>query len=106
MDYFRAVQEGKIRVQSATELLKGVAGESYPVLFLKTGNADWIPVGGENLYALVNGKNETAAVVLCDIDGNAKAMSAWIGRDAASKSASLLAAKGIKKYEGEVKLPI
>jgi hypothetical protein len=106
LDYFRAVQEGKIRIQSATQLLKEVAGESYPVLFLKTGRVDWIPVGEENLYALVNGKNDTAAVVLCDIDGNAKAMSAWIGRDSASKSASLLAQKGVSKYEGEVKLPI
>ncbi len=90
MDYFRAVQEGKARVQNATFLLKGVAGESYPVLFIKMEKVDWTPVGEENLYALVNGK----------------AMSPWIGRDAASKSASLLAAKGIKKYEGEVKLPI
>ena len=87
-------------------MLKGVAGESYPVLFLKTGKADWTPVGEENLYALVNGKNDTAAIVLCDVDGNTKAMSAWIPRDVASKSASLLAGKGVTKYEGEVKLPI
>lgn len=95
-----------MRVQRATQLLKEVAGESYPVLFIKTGEVDWTPVGEENLYALVSGKNETAAVVLCDIDGNAKAMSAWMGRETASKSTLLLARKGIAKYGGEVKLPI
>ncbi len=100
------MQEGKSRIQHATELLKEVTGASHSVLFLKTGKVDWTPVGEENLYALVPGKNHTAAVVLCDADGNTKAMSDWIDRDAASKSASLLAAKGVSKYEGEVKLPI
>ncbi len=68
--------------------------------------ADWNPVGEENLYSIVNGKNDTAAVVICDSDGNTKAMSRWLGREVVAQSASQLQAKGIERYNGDVKLPI
>ncbi len=82
------------------------AGPSYPVLFIKTGMPDWNPVGDENLYSIVNGKNDTAAVVICDSDGNTKAMSRWLGKEVVAESASLLRSKGIERFEGDVKLPI
>ena len=46
MDYFAAVQEGRSRVNRAVAMLQGVAGPSYPMLFLKLGNPEWTPVGG------------------------------------------------------------
>ena len=106
MDYFQAVQEGRTIVQRAIKLLQEVAGPSYPVLFMKTGRTDWTPVGEENLYSIIDGKNNTAAVVICDSDGNTKAMSTWLSREDAAKSASLLQSRGIDRFRGDVKLPI
>jgi len=83
-----------------------VAGPSYPVLFMKTGRTEWSPVGEENLYSMIDGKNNTAAVVICDSDGNTKAMSGWLSREDAAKSASILQSRGIDMFKGDVKLPI
>ncbi|TLX98562.1 MAG: hypothetical protein E6K96_00220 [Thaumarchaeota archaeon] len=106
MDYFQAVQEGRTIVQRAIKLLQEVAGPSYPVLFMKTGRTDWSPVGEENLYSVIDGKNDTAAVVICDSDGNTKAMSTWLSKGDAAKSATILESRGIVRFRGEVKLPI
>jgi hypothetical protein len=106
LDYFTAVQEGKRRAQVALSILNDVAGPSNPVLFLKVGKQNWEPVGEENMYSVIFGKNETGAVVLCDNEGNAKALSAWLDRKAASDQAAKLEALGFQKYAGEVKLPI
>ncbi len=88
------------------EKLQEVAGPSYPVLFLKIGIEDWTPVGEEELVALVPGKGGQAAVVLCDSDGNAKAISPWSNYADAERVSRALEAKGCAKFEGEVKLPI
>lgn len=106
MDYFTAVQEGRKRVNGAVDALQSVAGPSYPVLFLKMGVSDWTPVGEEMLHTVVPGKNGTAALVICDGDGNAKAMSAWIPASRAGEFAESLDSKGIPVYAGDVKLPI
>ena len=78
MDYFRAVQEGRRRVNLAVGALQEVAGPSYPMLFLKLGAGDWTPVGEEMLHQVLPGKNEKAAVVVCDSDGNSKAIRRWV----------------------------
>jgi hypothetical protein len=106
VDYFEAVQEGRRRVNDAINLLQPIAGPCYPMLFLKIGIADWTPVGKEMLHAVVPGKGDTAALVICDSDGNTKTMSAWVPAAKAEEFSGALAAKGIPKFEGEVKLPI
>jgi hypothetical protein len=93
-------------VKEAVDSLTEVAGPSYPVLFLKTGRDDWVPVGEENLYSVVSGKNGTAALVLCDSDGNAKAISGWVERGEAERFSAALASRGLQAYRGEVKLPL
>ena len=106
MDYFTAVQEGKHRSAKAVDALTQVAGASYPVLFLKTGREDWTPVGDENLCAMVHGKGRAAAVVLCDSEGNAKAISGWISEEDAARVMTTLQSQGLHPYTGEVKLPV
>ncbi len=106
MDYFEAVQQGRARVQEAINVLQEVVGQCYPMLFLKIGVGDWTPVGTEMLYSVVPGKADTAAIVVCDVEGNSKAMSTWVPRAQAEEYAGALAAKGIAKFDGEVKLPI
>lgn len=106
MSYFEAVRQGRARVQEAVDLLQQVAGPSYPMLFLRTGSGPWTPVGPEMLCAVVEGKAGTAAVVICDSEGNAKAMTSWLPKGSADGKAMLLESKGVAKFKGEVRLPI
>jgi hypothetical protein len=106
MDYFSAVQEGKRRVNRAVAVLQEAAGPCYPMLLLKMGVASWTPVGDEMLQQVVPGKNKTAALVICDSDGNAKAMSAWLPEEKAKENSKSLTLKGIPVFPGDVKLPI
>jgi hypothetical protein len=105
LDYFSAVQLGKSRVQRAVEVLQEVAGPSYPVLFLKERPGEWTPVGEETLCSVVKGEDNLAAVIVCDSDGNAKAMSVWLTEDKAQELAAMLEAGGMSRFGGEVRLP-
>jgi len=106
LDYFTAVQTGRSRVRRSLERLQEVAGPSYPLLFLKMGEKEWTPVGEEELITIIHGKGAAAAVVLCDSDGNAKAMSSWSSQPDAERVFGTLLSKGLAKYQGEVKLPV
>ena len=86
--------------------LQDVAGPSYPMLLLKLGVTDWTPVGEEMLQKVVPGKNETAALVICDADGNSKAMSGWLPRPKADECSKSLGLRGVPVFPGEVRLPI
>ena len=106
MDYFAAVNEGRRRVNEAVSTLQEVAGPCYPMLFLKLGVTDWTPVGEEMLHKVVPGKNGTAALVICDGDGNSKAMSAFVPEAKAKEFSRTLELNGIPVFPGDVKLPI
>lgn len=106
MDYFAAVQEGRRRVNNAIRTLQEVAGPCYPMLFLKMGVADWTPVGEEMMHKVIPGRAGTAALVLCDADGNSKAMSAWLPEEKAAELAKAVERKGIPEFPDDVKLPI
>jgi len=106
MDYFSAVQEGRRRVNRAVDALQKVAGPSYPMLFLKLGAPQWTPVGDEMLQKVVPGKGGTAALVICDSEGNAKAMSAWLPEARVEEHSRSLETRGLSIFQGEVKLPI
>jgi hypothetical protein len=106
MDYFTAVQQGRNRVGRAVAILQEVAGPSYPMLFLKLGISDWTPVGDEMMYTVVPGRQGTASLVICDAEGNAKAMSAWLPEERAQSLAKTLESREIPFFPGEVKLPI
>ena len=106
MDYFTAVKEGRSRVNQAVSALQQVAGPCYPMLFLKLGVTDWTPVGEETLHKIVPGKNRTAALVICDGDGNSKAMSSFVPDEKAEEFSRTLERRGIPVFPGDVKLPI
>jgi len=106
MEYFEAVREGRRRVNLAVSALQDVAGPCYPMLFLKLGVTDWTPVGEEMLQKTVPGKNETAAIVICDGEGNSKAMSTFVSTDRAREFAKSLELRGVPVFPGDVKLPI
>ena len=93
-------------MQDAVNLLREIAGQCYPMLFLKASSGAWTPVGEEKLYAVVPGKSGTAALVICDAEGNSKAMTSWVPAATAEEHACSLGSKGLAKFEGEVKLPM
>ena len=97
---------GRARVKRALETLQSVAGPAYPVLFLKMGLQEWTPVGEEELFSLVLGKGARAAVVICDSDGNSKAMTSWLEKGDAERITAELKVKGLGAYVGEVKIPL
>jgi hypothetical protein len=106
LDYFTAVQEGRKRVSRAVAVLQDVAGPSYPMLFLKLGVSDWTPVGDEMMHKVIPGREGTAALVICDAEGNAKAMSGWLVADKAQTLAKVLEKREIPSFPADVKLPI
>jgi len=106
MDYFAAVQEGRKRVNRAVAVLQEVAGPSYPMLFLRLGISDWTPVGDEMMHKVIPGRQGTAALVICDAAGNAKAMSGWLSGDKAESLGKVLESREIPYFPGDVKLPI
>ncbi len=92
-------------MQEALNLLLQVAVPCYPLLFLKMGNEHWSPVGSEMLYSLVKGKSG-AAVVVCDAEGNSKAITSWVSEGKAQEFAEALHSRGLAKFDGEVRLPV
>jgi hypothetical protein len=106
LDYFTAVQEGRRRVTRAMGVLQELAGPSHPVLFLKMGMTDWTPVGEEMLWQVLPGKDGTQALVICDSDGNSKAMSGWLAPEKAAECSRTLEQRGVPQFSGELKLPI
>ena len=90
----------------AVAVLQEVAGPSHSVLFLKLGVSDWAPVGNEMMYKVVPGKEGTAALVVCDAEGNAKAMSGWLPAERVQTLAKALESREIPSFPGDVKLPI
>jgi hypothetical protein len=105
MTYFTAVQEGKVRVKRAVDLLQEVAGPSFAVLFLKEGKEEWTPVGEEMLYSIAEGKGSTMSLIICDGEGNAKAMSEWFAPAEVRRLAAALKSRGVQGYAGRVRLP-
>ena len=106
MDYFAAVKEGRRRVSRAVSTLQEVAGPCYPMLFLKLGDTERTPVGDEMIHKVVAGRNGTAALVICDGEGNSKAMSTWVPDQKANEVSTSLEQRGIPEFPGDVKLPI
>ena len=100
------MQTGRSRVKRALDVLQEVAGPSYPVLFLKTDVKEWTPVGEEDFVAKVSGKGNTVAVVVCDSEGNTKAMTSWSTPAEAERVLQELESKGLANYRGKVKLPV
>ena len=73
---------------------------------LKLGSSDWTPVGEEMFHKAIPGKGGTAALVICDADGNSKAMSGWFPVHKTGEFSETLTQRGIPVFAGDVSLPI
>jgi hypothetical protein len=55
---------------------------------------------------VIPGKSGTAALVLCDSEGNSKAMSGWFPQEKARDLSRAIERRGIPEFPDDVKLPI
>lgn len=104
LNYLDAIRQGRDRVRESMKLLNELGLPSYPLLFLKMEEGDFTPVGEENLYTVLEEK-ERASIVLCDVDGNSKAITPPLSKEQAEKVARQLESMGLKKFEGKLRLP-
>ncbi|MEM4573306.1 MAG: hypothetical protein QXF45_02035 [Candidatus Caldarchaeum sp.] len=106
MQYFEAVRRGELVAQRAQHFLSTYTGYAVAAMMVKESKHGWVPVGEENLYAIVEKEGEMAVVVVCDSDGYVKAMSNPFPRRVAQSIASKMEKDGLKKYTGPLVLPI
>jgi hypothetical protein len=104
MNYIDAIKEGRKRVVDSLKLLNQAGSPSYPLLFLKMDTEDFTPVGEENMFSVLEDKNRRA-VVLCDKDGYAKAITSWMSTENAERVIRFLESLGLSNYKGSIKMP-
>ncbi len=106
MQYFEATQVGQKRSDVAEKLLAKYTGFARAAIFLKTRAEGFEPVGEENFYALVEINPGTVMIAIVDGEGNAKAMSSYVGKVRSKQITKQIELDGIRKYDGRVNLPV
>jgi len=104
MQYFQAVQEGKIRANKAQMKLFEIAGFAMLTLTTKKKDGKFYPVG-EKIYSAVIKRPEGYVVLLVDEDGYTKTQSKDLEKDEASEIFKKVAQSGIEEFPGnEIKI--
>ena len=104
MQYFQAVQEGKIRANKAQMRLFEIAGFAMLTLTTKKKEGKFYPVG-EEIYSAVIKKPEGYVVLLVDEDGYTKTQSKDLEKDEAAKIFKKVEESGIEEFSGnEIKI--
>lgn len=115
MQYFKALSEGRKRIDKARDYLNKVTdGGAMPALALSgQEGSSWNPVGEEMLYAFVNETpgfvlTDTSGYVLAIVDasGYSKAIVQGITDGQKPGLESQLQEDGIPEYRGKVTLPV
>ena len=106
MGYFQATREGQRRMEEAQKLLTKFAGYAKPAIFLKRGVQEFEPVGEEDLFSIVEINPGTVMIALVDSEGNAKAISSYMGKIRGQEVIKQIEGAGIRKYEGNLNLPV
>ena len=106
MQYFEATQIGQKRIDEAEQLMTKFTGFARGAIFLKRRIDGFEPVGEENLYSVVEINPGTVMIAFVDSEGNAKALSSYIGKIRSQQVIGRIESAGIPKYEGKINLPI
>lgn len=99
MQYFQAVKIGKQRANKSQMNLFNLAGFAMLTLTTKKKDGVFIPVGEEELTAVIQSPDGFIAVIV-DEDGYTKAQSRAIEKDEALKIYKKIIDSGIKEYSG------
>ena len=104
MQYFQAVQEGKIRANKAQMKLFEIAGFAMLTLTTKKKEGKFYPVG-EEIFSAVIKKPEGYVVLLVDEDGYTKTQSKDLEENEAAKIFKKVTESGIEEFSGtEIKI--
>ena len=106
MQYFEATQVGQKRSDDSEKLLSKYTGFARAAIFLKNRTGGFEPVGEENLYAIVEINPGTVMIALVDADGNAKALSSYVGKIRSQEIIKQIELDGLKRFEGKLNLPL
>lgn len=115
MQYFKALQLGQKRVQSAREYLNKLTdNKAMPALALRDNKTNvWEPVGEENLYAFIDESTgfvltDTSGYILalCDKNGISKTIVQGVTKEQKENIEKMLKDDNIPEYKGKVSLPV
>lgn len=108
MQYYEAVRIGQQRAAKAQEVLARYSGGALAAMIVKRGKqGEWLPVGEENLLAIVAPfEDKPAMVAVCDIDGYSKALTRQMSKREAQQLFDRMLGEGFEGYGGEPKIPI
>lgn len=97
MQYFQAVQQGKIRASKSQMKLFEVAGFGMLTLTTKKIDGKFLPVGEEDFTAVIQSEDGYVAVIV-DEDGYTKAQSKKLEKKDAIEIYEKLRNSGIQEY--------
>ena len=100
MQYFQAVQQGKQRASKSQMKMFDAAGFGMLTLTTKKVNGQFVPVGEEDLAAVINSPDGFVAI-LVDNDGFTKAQSKAVEKEEALAIYKKLRDTGIPEYPGK-----
>ncbi|MDH3191645.1 MAG: hypothetical protein OEM18_03020 [Nitrosopumilus sp.] len=99
MQYFQAVQKGKQRASKSQMKMFDAAGFGMLTLTTKKIDGQFVPVGEEDLTAVINSHDGYVAI-LVDNDGFTKAQSKAVKKEDALKIYKKLRDSGIPEFPG------
>jgi len=100
MQYFQAVQQGKQRSSKSQMKMFEIAGFGMLTLTTKKINGKFVPVGDEELAAVINSPDGYVAIIV-DNDGFTKAQSKAVPKEDALKIYKKLRDSGMFEYPGK-----
>jgi hypothetical protein len=100
MQYFQAVRIGKERSSKSQMLLFKLGGFAMLTLTTKKKDGQFIPVGEENLVAIIK-TDDGYVTILVDEEGFTKAQSKPLEKEAALEIFIKAKKSGIEEYEGD-----
>lgn len=100
MQYFRAVRIGKERANKSQMLLFKLGGFAMLTLTTKKKDGQFIPVGEENLVAIIK-TADGYVTILVDEEGYTKAQSKPLEKEAAMEIFTKAIESGIEEYGGD-----
>jgi len=97
VQYFQAVQQGKIRASKSQMKLFDIAGFGMLTLTTKKINGKFFPVGEEDFAAVIHSEDGYVAVIV-DVDGFTKAQSKKLEKKEALNIYTKLRESGMPEY--------
>ena len=98
MQYFQAVQQGKLRANKSQMKMFEVAGFAMLTLTTKKIDGEFHPVGEEEFTAVINSPDGYVAIIV-DKDGFTKAQSKAVEKEEAMSIFKKLRESGMEEYQ-------